>query len=563
MTSKQYLKGKQQKPTNDFYELTFGDLLDQRAEEYEDKDAILYIEPREMSWSFKEYRDICTKVAGALIKTGVKKGDKVSVWAANVPEWIFALGGTAKMGGVLVTVNTNYRAHELEYLLHQSDTHTLFLTEGLKDNNYLESLYTIAPELKECKPGALVSERLPLLKNVVVISDKKFPGTFTWNEFMRLGDEVSAETVYSYQKMCKPEDAFNMQFTSGTTGFPKGVMLTHSNVINNAWYVGEAQNYTDAERLCIPVPFFHCFGLTMSITTCLVHGAVQIPLPSYHPRSLLKTLEKGRATACQGVPTMWIGMLETPGFDNYDLRYLRTGIMAGSLCPEHTMKQVEEKLAPEITIAYGLTEASPVITMTRITDTFERRITTVGQVMPHIEVQIRDLASGKAVSPGVEGEICSRGYHTMLGYYKMDKETEEAFYDDGFLRTGDIGVMDEEGFIKVTGRYKEMIIRGGENIYPREVEEFLYHHPKVLEAQVIGVPSSRYGEEVAAYIILKQGQSATEDEIKDFCQGKISRHKIPKYVKFVKQYPMTASGKVKKYVLREQAIVDFNLANEL
>ena len=563
MATKEFLLGKQRKPEGDFFELTFGDLLDQRAEEYGDKEAIVYVSPIQGRWTYKEFRDEANKVAKSLIKLGVKKGDKVSMWGTNIPQWIFTYAGTVKMGGILVTVNTNYRSHELEYLLRQSDTNTLVLIEEFKGNNYVESLYKVLPELKDSEPGKLNSEKLPLLKNVVFAGDKKFPGMFTWDEFVALGADISDEELAKYQEACDPHDVFNMQYTSGTTGFPKGVMLTHFNVINNGWYVGAAQNYTDAERLCIPVPFFHCFGLTMSITTCVAHGATQLPVLYYDPTWVLETLSEGKATACQGVPTMWIGVLEHPDFDKYDLRHLRTGIMAGSPCPIEVMKKVNEKMAPEVTISYGLTEASPVMTKTTPSDTLERRVTTVGRQLPHVEVEIRDPATGQEVPRGTVGEICCRGYLTMKGYYKMEEATQEAFYEDGFLRSGDLGTMDEEGYVNVTGRLKDMIIRGGENIYPREIEEFLYTHPKILDVQVIGVPSKKYGEEVAAYIKLRPGQEATEEEVKEFCQGQIARHKIPKYVRFVTDYPMTASGKIQKYLLREQAIKDLDLEDEI
>lgn len=561
--TKEFLRGKQQKPAGDFFEVTFGDLLDQRAEEYGDKEAILYVSPMEGRWTYNEYRDECNRVAKSLIKLGVKKSDKVSMWGTNLPQWIFAYGGTAKMGGILVTINTNYRSHELEYILKQSDTNTLILIEDFKGNNYIESLYQVLPELKESTPGQLEIERLPFLKNIVFVGEKQYPGIFTWEEFLAAGNDVSDQELAKYQQACDPHDVFNMQYTSGTTGFPKGVMLTHHNVINNGWYVGEAQNYTDAERLCIPVPFFHCFGLTMSITACVAHGATQLPVVYYDPKWVLETLSKGRATACQGVPTMWIGMLEHPDFEQHDLRHLRTGIMAGSPCPIEIMKQVNEKMAPEVTISYGLTESSPVMSKTRPTDTLERRVTTVGRPLPHVEIEIRDPATGEEVSRNTIGEICCRGYLNMKGYYKMEEESKEVFYEDGFLRSGDLGTMDEEDYVNVTGRLIDMIIRGGENIYPREIEEFLYKNSKISDVQVIGVPSAKYGEEVAVYVKLREGQEATEEEIKEFCQGQIARHKIPKYVRFVDEYPMTASGKIQKYLLRKQAIEELGLEDQV
>lgn len=563
MLKKDFFAGKQQRPPADFFEITFGDLLNQRAEEYGDKEAILYVSPIQARWTYTQFRDDCNRVAKSLIKLGLQKGDKVAMWGTNTPEWIFTYGGTVKMGGVLVTVNTNYRSHELEYLLKQSDTNTLVLIDEFKGNNYIDSLYRVIPELNNSEPGKLHSDKLPLLKNVIFAGEKSFPGMFTWKEFIELGKDVPDQDLAIFQKACHFNDVFNMQYTSGTTGFPKGVMLTHYNVINNAWYVGEAQNYSDAERLVIPVPFFHCFGLTMSINTCVAHGATQLPVLYYDPSWVLETISSGKATACQGVPTMWIEELEHPEFDNYDLKHLRTGIMAGSPCPIEIMKRVTEKMAPEITISYGLTEASPVMTKTRPTDTLERRVTTVGKALPHVQVEIRDPVTGETVPRGTIGEICCKGYLIMKGYYKMEEATENAFYPDGFLRTGDLGTMDDEGYVNVTGRLKDMIIRGGENIYPREIEEFLYKHPKVLDVQVIGVPSIKYGEEVAAYIKVKPGQETTGEEIREFCQGQISRFKIPKYIRFVEEYPMTASNKIQKYLLREQAIEDFDLKDQI
>ncbi|UMZ73599.1 AMP-binding protein [Natranaerofaba carboxydovora] len=567
---KDFLVGDQRKPPNDFFETTFGDLLDQRAEEYGDKEAIVYVSPFEKSYSYKDYRDMCNKVAKSLRMLGVRKGDHVAMWGTNIPQWIFTLGGAAKIGAVLVTVNTNYKASELEYLLQQSDSNTLVLIDEHKGNRYLDSVYQIAPELKDSEPGKLNSENLPKLKNVIFAGgesdpdkDEEHPGMFSWNEFLELGSEIPDNELSRYQSACDPHDVFNIQYTSGTTGFPKGVMLTHYNVINNAWYVGEAQNYTDAERLCTPVPFFHCFGLTMSITACLTHGATILPVPFFDPEWVLKTLDKGKSTACQGVPTMWRVVLDHPDFEEYDLKHLRTGIMAGSNCPMELMKQVTEHMAPEVTISFGQTETSPVLTKTRPSDPLERRVSTVGRPLPNIEVKVFDPETDEEVDPGETGEIRARGYPIMKGYYKMEDETNETITENGWVCTGDLGVMDEEGYLSVTGRLKDMIIRGGENIYPREIEEFLYTHPKVSDVQIIGAPSKKYGEELAAYIKLAEGEEATENEIKEFCTGQIARHKIPKYIKFIDDYPMTASGKIQKYKLRDKAIEDFNLHDQL
>lgn len=567
---REYLKGTQLQPPNDFFETTFGDLIDQRAEEYGDKEAILYVSPFEKKYTYNDYREITDKVAKSLIKLGVKKGDHVSMWGTNIPQWIFALGGASKVGAVLVTVNTNYKAAEIEYLLRQSDTHTLITINEHKGNNYVESIYQVIPELENAEPGNLQSEKLPYLKNVIFAggeadpdNEKKHPGMLTWSEFLEYGKDISDEELKKHKEACDSHDVFNIQYTSGTTGFPKGVMLTHYNVINNAWYVGEAQNYTDAERTCTPVPFFHCFGLTMSITACLTHGATIVPVPFFDPKWVLETIDKGKCTALQGVPTMFRVVLDHPDFDKYDKSHLRTGIMAGSPCPMELMKRVTEYLAPEVTISFGQTETSPVITKTRPSDTLDRRVSTVGRALPHVEVIVADPETGKEMPPGETGEIRARGYPVMKGYYKMPEETKETITEDGWVCTGDLGVMDKERYLQVTGRLKDMIIRGGENIYPRELEEFILTHPKVSDIQVIGVPSKKYGEEVAAYIQLNEGEESTVEEIQEFCEGQIARHKIPKYIQFVEDFPMTASGKVQKYKLRECAIEDFELRDQL
>ncbi len=540
------------------FNITFGDLLDQTAARFPDKDALVNVQ-RGQRYSYRELRDIANKVAKSFIKMGVKKGDHVAIWATNVVEWVFALFGASKIGAVVVTVNTNYRSHELEYLLRQSDSMTLILVEEYRGNNYVKTINEVCPELASSEPGKLNCEKLPFLKNVIFIGDKKFPGMFNFSDLYTMGDDVPDETLAAMQAACDPEDVINMQYTSGTTGFPKGVMLTHNNVINNAYYVGEAQKYTEKERLCIPVPFFHCFGLTMSITTCVVFGATMVPVEEFNPVWVLEAIDKEKCTALQGVPTMWIAELEHPDFDKYDMSSLRTGIMAGAPCPIEVMRKVTEKMAPEVTIAYGQTESSPVVTQTRTDDELERRVSTVGRALEGVEVEVFNPETGQLCPPGVQGELCFRGYVVMKGYYKMPEATEKAIDKDGWLHSGDLGTKDEAGYVKITGRLKDMIIRGGENIYPREIEEFLYTHPKISDVQVLGVPSIKYGEEVLACIKLREGVEATEEEIREFCQGKIARHKIPKYIRFVDSYPMTASGKIQKYKLREWAIEELGL----
>lgn len=543
------------------FNVTFGDLLDQTAAKYPDKDALVNVQ-RGQRFTYQELKEACNRAAKSFLKLGVKKGDNVAIWATNVNEWVIALFGVAKVGAVVVTVNTNYRSHELEYLLKQSDSMILFLIEEYRGNNYINTLYEVCPELKEQQPGEAACQKLPALKNVILMGNKNFPGILTWDDFISLGADVGDEELAKVQATSNPEDVINMQYTSGTTGFPKGVMLTHNNVINNAYYVGACQDYTDKERLCIPVPFFHCFGLTMSITTCVVYGATMVPVEEFEVNWVLEAIDKEKCTALQGVPTMWIAELDHPEFAKYDMSSLRTGIMAGSPCPIEVMRRVVDKMAPEVTIAYGQTESSPVVTQTRTDDKIERRVTTVGRAIPEVEVKIIDPETGTECPAGVQGEVCFRGYVVMKGYYKMPEATAAAIDKEGWLHSGDLGIKDEEGYVKITGRLKDMIIRGGENIYPREIEEFLYTNPKVLDVQVIGIPSRKYGEEVMAYIKLKGGETSTEDEIKAFCQGKIARQKIPKYISFVKEYPMTASGKVQKYKLREQAIKELGVEEE-
>jgi fatty-acyl-CoA synthase len=540
------------------FNTTFGQMLDDTAAKYPDKDALVNVQ-KDLRFSYAELRDIANQTAKAFISMGVKKDDHVAIFATNVVEWVFALFGAAKIGAVVVTVNTNYRSHELEYILQQSDATTLMLIEEYRGNNYVEIANEVCPELATAEPGKLNCDKLPKLKNMIFMGDKKFPGMFSWQDFIELGKNVSDEELAKLQQACDPDDVINMQYTSGTTGFPKGVMLTHNNVINNAYYVGECQKYTEADRLCIPVPFFHCFGLTMSITTCVVYGATMVPVEEFNPLWVLQAIDKEKCTALQGVPTMWIAELDHPEFANYDMSSLRTGIMAGSPCPIEVMRKVTDKMAPEVTIAYGQTESSPVVTQTRTDDELERRVTTVGRPIPGVELEIFNPETGELCAPGVQGEICVRGYVIMKGYYKMPEATEKAIDEEGWLHTGDLGTKDEAGYVKITGRLKDMIIRGGENIYPREIEEFLYSNPKVLDVQVIGVPSIKYGEEVLAAVVLREGETSTPEEMKEFCQGKIARHKIPKYFSFVDSFPMTASGKIQKYKLRDWAVKELNL----
>ncbi|MFF5994980.1 AMP-binding protein [Lysinibacillus sp. KU-BSD001] len=531
---------------------TIGELLEEKAVKYPEREALVYAD-RDVRMTYKQFNEHADKVAKALMAIGLEKEQHFSVWTTNVPEWPGLQFGSGKMGAPLVTVNTNYRASELEYLLKQSDSRAMILIDQYRDHSFIDTMYELCPELKECEPGNLKSARLPLLKTVVVISDKKYPGTYSYEEFLATSVNISDEQLAERKQSLTYDDVINIQYTSGTTGFPKGVMLRHSNLINNAINIAECMKLTHEDRLCIPVPFFHCFGCVIGTLTIVSVGGTMVPVQEFHPEVVLRTVEKEKCTALHGVPTMFISELNLPNIKEFDLSTLRTGVMAGSNCPIEVMKDVINVMGmKDITICYGQTESSPVITQTRPEDSLAMKTETVGRPHPNVEIIIAEPGTNKELPRGEQGEICTRGYVVMKGYYNNPGATADAIDEDNWLHTGDLGTMDENGFVRVTGRLKDMIIRGGENIYPREIEEFLYKHPKILDVQVAGVPDEKYGEEAAAWIILKEGQTATEEEIREFCTGKISRHKIPRYIYFVNSYPMTASGKIQKFKLREQ-----------
>ncbi|MGN7469005.1 AMP-binding protein [Brevibacillus sp. SAFN-007a] len=541
--------------------ITIGNLLDEAASLYREKEALVYQE-RSLRYSFAQFQELCNQAARGFMSLGIQKGEHIAIWAPNVPEWVISQFATAKMGGVLVTVNTSYRVHELEYLLRQSESTTLLLVDGYRDANYLEMIREICPELATCEPGALVSKRLPKLRNVVYLGEERQPGMFVWQDLLDRAELVSEEERRLRQESLAPDDVINMQYTSGTTGFPKGVMLSHVNIVNNAIKVAECQGLRVGDRVCIPVPFFHCFGCVMGTLACVATGATMVPVIAFDPGLVLSIVEAERCTALYGVPTMFIAELNHPTFEQRDLSSLRTGIMAGSLCPIEVMKKVVDKMGiRDITIAYGQTESSPVITQTRPEDSIERKVSTVGRLHEGVEAKIIHPATGEIVPPGVQGELCTRGYLVMKGYYNMPDETAKAIDEEGWLHTGDLATVDEEGYYRITGRLKDMIIRGGENIYPREVEEFLYTHPKILDVQIVGVPDAKYGEQVLACIRVKPGETLTEEEVLAYCEGKIARFKTPRYVQIVDEYPMTASGKIQKYKLREQALATLGLAD--
>jgi len=538
---------------------TVGGLLDDMARRYPDNEALVYPE-RGLRYSYKQFNDACRQIAKGLLRLGIKKGDNIAIWAYNVPEWVLLQFASAKIGAVLVTVNTSYKSAELEYILGQSDSTSLFMVGSFKDTNYVETLAGVVPELASSEPGKLNSLKLPYLKNIIFIGQETPAGMLNFDRIIQMGKGVPDSELAAIEATLDCFDTINMQYTSGTTGFPKGVMLTHYNLVNNGFQIGECMKFTERDRLCIPVPFFHCFGCVLGVMVCVTHGSTMVPVEIFDPLKVLQTIEKEKCTAVHGVPTMFIAELEHPAFAQFDLSSMRTGIMAGSVCPIEVMKRaVNDMHVTEITSVYGQTEASPGITQTRTDDAIELRVATVGRALPGAEVKIVDIETGTTLPPGKQGELCARGYMVMKGYYKMPEETANVIDADGWLHTGDLAIMDENGYCKITGRIKQMIIRGGENIYPREIEEFLYTHPKVSDIQVYGIPDRKYGEQVMAAIILKKGAHMTEEEVRDFCRDKIANYKIPKYVKFVDGYPMTASGKIQKFKMREMAIKELQL----
>ena len=551
--------GKYVWPKEHFIDLTFPQVLDRMVEEFPDQYAFKYT-TLDYTRTYAEFRDDVDRFARALIALGVKQGDHVAIWATNVPAWYITFWATTKIGAVLVTVNTAYKIHEAEYLLRQSDTHTLVMVDGYKDSDYIAIMNELCPELKEngeAKP--LHSTRLPFLRNVITVESRQ-PGCLTFDEAMSLADKVPIEEVYRRAANINKNDVCNMQYTSGTTGFPKGVMLTHYNVVNNGKAIGDCMDLSTADKMMIQVPMFHCFGMVLAMTASMTHGTTMCPIPAFSPRKGLDCINKEQITAFHGVPTMFIAMLSHPDFEKTDFSHMRTGIMAGSPCPIKVMEEVITKMhMDEICITYGQTEASPACTMSKTTDSIDARVNTVGGAIFGVECKIVDPETGKDLPDGVDGEFVARGYNIMKGYYKMPAATAAAIDADGWLHTGDLARRDSNGYYKITGRIKDMIIRGGENIYPKEIEDFIYTHPKVSDVQVIGVPDKAYGEEIMACVILKEGEQMTEEELKEYVYTHMAKHKTPRYVDFVDSFPMNAAGKILKYKMREQAVEKLKL----
>ena len=539
--------------TNTLFDHTLGEWLELWANKVPEKDFIVYPD-RNLRFTWAEFNSRVNTLANGLLTLGVTRGTHVGIWAQNVPDWLSYMFACAKIGAVSITVNTNYKAHELAFVIENSDMHTLCMTDGVSGNDYIQTIYSLVPELKTRQRGDLNSSRFPVLQNIVFMGQEKHRGMYNTPEILLLGANKSFENFHAVKSTVNCHDVVNIQYTSGTTGFPKGVMLSHHNIANNGYFTGLHMDFTSDDKLCVCVPLFHCFGVVLAVMNCLTHGCTLVMVEKFDPLITLASIHRERCTAVYGVPTMFISELNHPMFDMFDLSSLRTGIMAGALCPVELMRQVSEKMFMTITSVYGLTETSPGMTQTRITDSFETRCTTVGRDFEFVEVAVIDPVTGEICPDGVQGEMCCRGYNVMKGYYKNPEATAQVIDKNGFLHSGDLGVKDSDGNYRITGRIKDMIIRGGENISPREIEEFLYHMPGVKDAQVVAVVSPKYGEDVGVFIIPHDGAEIQEDDVREYCKNKIARYKIPRYIFFVNEYPLTGSGKIQKFKLREMAI---------
>jgi len=540
-------------------ELTTGQMLARTAERHAGREALVVVQ-QGIRWTWRELLERADRVAAGLLSLGLEPGDRVGIWAPNGSEWALTQFATARAGLVLVNINPAYRRTELEYALDLVGCKALVMAPALKTSNYLEILQSLAPELAISAPGQLQCGALPHLRWVIRLGEETSAGMLNFSDLPARADAGQLRRLALIGQRLSNTDAINIQFTSGTTGFPKGATLTHRNILNNGFFVGEAIRLTEHDRLCIPVPLYHCFGMVMGNLGCLTHGATMVyPSEAFDPLSVLQTVADERCTALYGVPTMFIAELDHPRFAQFDLGSLRTGIMAGSPCPVEVMKRVQGQMhMREVTIAYGMTETSPVSTQSAVDDPLERRVTTVGRVQPHLEIQIVDV-DGKPVPRGTTGEFCTRGYAVMSGYWNDAAKTREAIDADGWMHTGDLATMDAQGYVNIVGRLKDMVIRGGENVYPREIEEYLYRHPKIRDVQVVGVPDAKYGEELCACIVLREGQQASAEEIRAFCAGQIAHYKVPRYVRFVDSFPMTITGKIQKYLIRRQLSEELGL----
>jgi fatty-acyl-CoA synthase len=541
---------------------TIGGYFDLAVERYGARDALI-VRHQEIRWSWHQLKQRVDALAAGLMALGLEPGARIGIWSPNNAEWVVTQFATAKAGLILVNINPAYRLAELEYALNKAGCVALITATGFKTSDYLGMLCELAPKLATAAPGNLRAARLSDLRLIITIGDESAPGTVGFNDVCGLGRAAEHQKLAALTGELQFDDPINIQFTSGTTGFPKGATLTHHNILNNGFFIGEAMRLGPGDRLCIPVPLYHCFGMVLGNLACLTHGAAMVfPSEGFDPLATLEAVAAERCTALHGVPTMFIAEMDHPDFAKFDLSSLRTGIMAGSPCPIEVMKRAVERMhLGEITIAYGMTETSPVSFQSSTDDPIERRVSTVGRVQPHIEVKIVD-AEGRIVPRGTPGELLTRGYSVMLGYWNDQERTREAIDPARWMKTGDLATIDDEGYCNIVGRIKDMVIRGGENVYPREIEEFLYRHPKIQDVQVIGVPDPRYGEELCAWVRLRDGEAATAEEIRAFCQGQIAHYKIPRYVKFVDAFPMTVTGKIQKFLMREETIAELGLSTE-
>jgi fatty-acyl-CoA synthase len=538
---------------------TIGQFFDDACAKWATRPALV-VRHQKVRLSYAELRAAVDKLAAGLLTLDLNPGDRIGIWSPNNSEWVLTQFASAKAGLILVNINPAYRIAELEYALNKVGCKALILAERFKTSDYVGMLRELAPELGQAQPGKLESARLPALRSVVLLGDSWHPGTFRFSEIMTRGGAAERKRIAELAPQLQFDEPINIQFTSGTTGFPKGATLSHHNILNNGFFIGEAMRLTPEDRLCIPVPLYHCFGMVLGNLAALTHGACMVfPGEGFDPLATLQAVAEERCTALHGVPTMFIAQLDHPEFSRFDLSSLRTGIMAGSPCPIEVMKRAVGNMhLSEITIAYGMTETSPVSFQSSTEDPLERRVSTVGRIQPHVEVKIVDL-NGRIVPTGTPGELLTRGYCVMLGYWGDEERTREAIDAARWMHTGDLATIDAEGYCNIVGRIKDMVIRGGENVYPREIEEFLYRHPKIQDVQVIGVPDDRYGEEICAWVKLRPGVSATEEEIRVFCRDQIAHYKVPRYVKFVDEFPMTVTGKIQKFIMRERTIAELGL----
>ena len=540
--------------------ITIGDMFDAIVAQYPDHEALI-VHHQGLRYTYRQLQLEVDRCACGLMALGLEKGERIGIWSPNRAEWTITQLATSKIGAILVNINPSYRVHELEYALQQSGCAMLVLAPQFRTSNYTEMLYALAPELRISRAKQIKAGKLPQLRALIRLGDEPAAGMYTWNDLLAMAAQVGTSALAERQREQQFDDPINIQYTSGTTGYPKGATLSHHGILNNADSVGRLMRFTHQDRLVIPVPLYHCFGMVMGNLACITHGATMIyPSEGFDAKAVLQAVQEERATALYGVPTMFIAELEHPDFAAYDLNSLRTGIMAGAPCPVEVMKKVNTLMhMQEVEICYGMTEVSPVSTQTRADAPFDKRVSTVGQVHPHLEIKIIDPASGQIVPVGTPGELCSRGYSVMLGYWNHEEGTRQAIDAARWMHSGDLAVMDEDGYINIVGRIKDMIIRGGENVYPREIEEFLYTHPQISDVQVIGVPDAKYGEEIMAWVRLREGATVSTEELREYCRASIAHFKIPRYVKFVEAFPTTVTGKVQKFIMREESIKELGL----